>query len=495
MNLSLLNLKRIRLIYQLFFFFSFIILIFLATPYIWEKEGFDYLPYPLTFFLELSPLHSISILLSTWTIYKNLIISLFIIVLTLFFGRIFCGWICPFGTLHQFISNLFHYKSKNIKINLYKKIYKIKYFILIFFLISALLSLNLEGFLEPLSLMYRSLATGIFPILTSNFIQANYSHAWFMGIFFLILLSLNFIFPRFWCRVLCPLGALFGLLSFSPLFKINKKEGCTNCLKCLKNCQGGDEPHKEHYHRECIVCLNCIDPCPENVLSYSFLGKITEKGKLDISRRGLIFTILGSIIIPPLFKTSAGRARFLNFKTIRPPGAISEEEFLKRCIKCGSCMKVCPTNALHPAFGETTFEGIWTPVLIPKIGYCAQNCNLCGLACPSGAIKPFTIEEKITKPIRIGSAVIDPSRCLPYAYGTPCIVCEEVCPTSPKAIYFVEKEVMVRGEIKKLKQPVVDLKYCWGCGICETRCPIFSHPAIYVISSGETREEKNKILL
>lgn len=495
MNSSLLNLKKIRLIYQLFFFFAFLILIFLSTPFIWKSENLDSLPYPLSFFLELSPLHSISILLSTGTIYKDLIISLSVIILTLFFGRIFCGWICPLGTLHQFISNIFHHKNKNLKINLYKKIYKIKYFILIFFLISALLSLNLEGFLEPLSLMYRSIAISFLPIFISNFIKVEYSHSWFIGIFFIFLLSLNFIFPRFWCRVLCPLGALLGILSFSPLFKINKKDGCTSCNKCIKNCQGGDEPHKEHYHRECIVCLNCIDPCPEKVLSYSFMGKITEKGKLDLERRSLLFTIFGSFLIPFIIKSSAGRKRFLNYQMIRPPGAIPEDEFLEKCIKCGSCMKICPTNALHPAFGETTFEGIWTPVLIPKIGYCTQNCNLCSLACPSGAIKPFTIEEKISKPIRIGSAVIDPARCLPYAYGTPCIVCEEVCPTSPKAIYFVEKEVNVRGEIKKLKQPVVDLKYCWGCGICENRCPVSSHPAIYVISSGETREEKNKILL
>lgn len=488
------NLKKIRLLYQIFFLFSFIILIFLSTPFIWKEESYDSIPYPLTFFLEISPLHSISILLSSGTIYKGLILSLYTIILTLIFGRIFCGWVCPLGTINQFISWLFHKKS-DYKINVYKNIYKIKYYLLFFFLISSIFSLNLEGFLEPLSLTYRSFATSIIAIITSNFLKSSYSHGYFLGIFFLFILSLNFIFPRFWCRVLCPLGALLGLLSFSPIFKINKKEGCTSCLKCLKDCQGGDEPHKEHYHKECIVCLNCIDKCPENVLSYSFLGNISEKGKVDLSKRTLLFGIFGSILFPLLIKSSAGRKRFLNYKMIRPPGALSEEEFLKKCIKCSSCMKICPTNALHPAFGETTFEGIWTPVLIPKMGYCSQNCNLCSLVCPTGAIKPFSIEEKIVKPIRIGSAVIDTSRCLPFAYGTPCIVCEEVCPTSPKSIYFIEKEVKVRGEIKKLKQPFVDLKYCWGCGICEAKCPVQAHPAIYVISSGETREPSNKILL
>lgn len=489
------KLKEIRLIYQIFFFFSFIFLSIIATPFLWKQEEFNFIPYPLRFFFEISPLNSISLLLSAKTIYKGMIISIFTIILTLLFGRIYCGWICPFGSLHQFISWLFHRNENYKKLNLYKAFYKTKYYILIFFLISCILSLNLEGFLEPNSFFYRSIISSIYPIIFSNFIKSTYSYGWFLGILFFFILSLNFLIPRFWCRVICPLGALLGIFSFSPLFKIEKKNGCTGCLKCIKSCQGGDEPYKEHYHRECIVCLNCLNECPENILSYSFLGKITEKGKLNLSRRVLFFTILSSFIFPEMLKNSAGRKRFLNPKMIRPPGSLEEKEFLKKCIKCGSCMKICPTNALHPSFGETPIEALWTPILIPKIGYCAEACNLCSLVCPTGAIKPFTIEEKITKPIRIGSAIIDQSKCLPYSFGTPCIVCEEVCPTSPKSIYFEEKEIFTRDGSKKIKLPKVDLKYCTGCGICENKCPVTTSPAIYIISSGETREPSNKILL
>jgi formate hydrogenlyase subunit 6/NADH:ubiquinone oxidoreductase subunit I len=158
-------------------------------------------------------------------------------------------------------------------------------------------------------------------------------------------------------------------------------------------------------------------------------------------------------------------------------------------------MKACPTNALQPAFAQGGVEGLWTPVLVPRVGYCAQNCNLCGRACPTGAIRRFTVEEKVGAPIRIGAAVIDPGRCLPFAYGRPCIVCEEMCPTSPKAIFFEEVEVEWRGEKRRLKRPRVDLKQCWGCGICETKCPVGSRPAIYVIPSGESREERDRLLL
>ncbi len=109
-------------------------------------------------------------------------------------------------------------------------------------------------------------------------------------------------------------------------------------------------------------------------------------------------------------------------------------------------MKVCPNNALHPAFSEAGWEGIWTPVLVPRVGYCEPSCTLCGQVCPTGAIWEFTSQEKgwavpsrptaETRPIRLGTAFYDRGRCLPWAMATDCIVCEEWCPTSPKAVYL-----------------------------------------------------------
>ena len=104
-------------------------------------------------------------------------------------------------------------------------------------------------------------------------------------------------------------------------------------------------------------------------------------------------------------------------------------------------MRVCPTNVLQPALLEGGFEGIWDPLLINKIGYCEYNCVLCGQVCPTGAIRNISVEEKIGKkpyknPIKIGTAFFNRGRCLPWAMNRTCIVCEEVCPTSPKAIWF-----------------------------------------------------------
>ena len=151
-------------------------------------------------------------------------------------------------------------------------------------------------------------------------------------------------------------------------------------------------------------------------------------------------------------------------------------------------MKVCPNNALHPAFVQAGLEGLWTPVLVPRIGYCEPNCVLCGQVCPTGAIWELTEAEKLGSagtapaentgagaggpaagsaspnadpaagaPVKIGTAFYDRGRCLPWAMATECIVCEEWCPTSPKAITLQPADVVdSQGAVVSVRQPSVD---------------------------------------
>ncbi|HNX49791.1 MAG TPA: 4Fe-4S binding protein, partial [Thermoanaerobaculaceae bacterium] len=99
-------------------------------------------------------------------------------------------------------------------------------------------------------------------------------------------------------------------------------------------------------------------------------------------------------------------------------------------------------------------------------------------------------------PVRIGTAFVDRGRCLPWAMGTPCIVCEEMCPTDPKAIWFVEVEEPGRdGQPVRLQRPMVDPQRCTGCGICENRCPVGAKAAISISSVGESRDPLNRLVL
>ncbi|MCU0812454.1 MAG: 4Fe-4S dicluster domain-containing protein, partial [Thiobacillaceae bacterium] len=139
---------------------------------------------------------------------------------------------------------------------------------------------------------------------------------------------------------------------------------------------------------------------------------------------------------------------------IRPPGALAEEDFLARCIKCGQCMRVCPTNVIHPAGLEAGIEGLWTPRLNFRVGTsgCQHTCIACGHLCPTAAIRPISLEERTGRggfaargPLRLGTAFVDRGRCLPWAMDKPCIVCQENCPVSPKAIFTREVFNAVRA--------------------------------------------------
>jgi formate hydrogenlyase subunit 6/NADH:ubiquinone oxidoreductase subunit I len=177
-------------------------------------------------------------------------------------------------------------------------------------------------------------------------------------------------------------------------------------------------------------------------------------------------------------------------------------------------MKVCPNNAIHPTLFEAGLEGLWSPTLIMRVGYCESTCTLCSQVCPTGAIWELTEDERLgnvgagkdpaTKgfpakegePVKIGTAFYDRGRCLPWAMSIPCIVCEEFCPTSPKAIWVQEETVMRSdGTEVTVQRPRVDVDLCIGCGVCENVCPVQNEPAVYVTNIGETRSRTNQIRL
>ncbi len=313
---------------------------------------------------------------------------------------------------------------------------------------------------------------------------------------FIGIVLLNISRERFWCRYLCPLGAFLGLISRWNVVKLKiDPQKCTECNLCTIHCQTQAHPFPEEEWKspECIYCLTCSAICPTSAVCFPIKSTPEKISRVDLSRRKLIFTSILGLLAVPFFRLSPSAKRASPL-LIRPPGALPEKMFLQKCIKCGECMKACPTNALQPALTEAGPEGIWTPVLVPKIGYCEYFCSLCSQVCPTGAIRELTIEEKTQ--LKIGLAWVDKNRCIPYDLGTPCIVCEEHCPTSPKAIKLVKIEVKLPdGNIKTPVAPVIDTDLCIGCGICETKCPVVDKPAIYITSVGESRSERNQLLL
>jgi ferredoxin len=329
--------------------------------------------------------------------------------------------------------------------------------------------------------------------------------AWVVGFILVFLVGMNLVIPRFFCRVLCPLGATLGLLSRFAVWRIDRDlTKCVDCDLCLQRCEGAADPHTNLRKSECFVCFNCIDDCPYDALSFKAFAAVSgEVTYPDVDRRKLVFGGLVGLLFFPFSRRSGDLDKNFSKEVIRPPASVAEPDFLSRCIKCDQCIRVCPTNVLQPSLFESGIEGIWTPVMNMRTGYCELNCTLCGQVCPTGAIQKVPIAQKLglgeyedLGPIKVGTAFYDRGRCLPWAMDTPCVVCEEVCPTSPKAIYSREVEITNRwGEKVKLTRPYVDPELCIGCGICEHECPVKDHRAIRVTAVGETRSKERSLLL
>ena len=497
---KILSLSNIRRLYGAFFFVLFIVLV--AITDFRHMKGYE-----INLFLKIDPLIALSTLLSSWTLYKGLALSLVVIIPTLFIGRFFCSWVCPFGVLNQWVSRILlrTKAAEDYRMNTYRRLYNLKYYILSGLLGLAVLGPLQVGLFDPISLFTRTASTVLMPSALPGLYPKRfiYHGAVLLGLLFLAILFANRFIQRFWCRVLCPLGALLGLLSRFSLFRIWRDvQRCTDCMKCLRDCHGGCDPHRQIRYHECHLCMNCIDDCPEGAIHFGLQRENSSlQAPVEVNRRRLIETaVLGLALFPVLRGTVSASTRSMP-SVIRPPGSIREKDFLRRCIKCGECMRVCPTNGIQPALLEAGFEGLWTPILHNRVGYCEFECVLCGHVCPTGAIRPLSVEEKTGRgefksPVKIGTAFYDRGRCLPWAMQIECIVCEEVCPTSPKAIWFEVVEVKTRdGRTKPLKRPHLDPKICIGCGICEYRCPVQDRPAIRVSSIGETRSKLNQMLL
>ena len=222
--------------------------------------------------------------------------------------------------------------------------------------------------------------------------------------------------------------------------------------------------------------------------------KPAQDKRIDIGRRKMLGAAVVGVAGAALMKGNPlEKGKTYEAGLIRPPGSLAEEEFLDKCIRCGECMKVCPTNAVQPVMFEAGLEGLWTPVLKPEVGYCEYKCNMCTQVCPTEAIEKKTLEEK--QKIKIGLAHVDRSRCLPWAYAKACQVCYEQCPLEEKAIKLDDARVTTaKGKVLAVKQPSVSADLCIGCGICENKCPVRDTAAIRVTSSGETRNFKNQFL-
>jgi MauM/NapG family ferredoxin protein len=463
---------------------------------------------PETFFTT-NPSIMVFTSISERVVLPGLIFAAIMLMLTLILGRFYCGWICPLGTMIDLTGSL--KKRKIIPGNsANKKIRKIKFFILGVIFVFALAGIQVAWVLDPMGIVARFVSLNLIPTVTLLFdkififlirnfemygkaydvyrdlkasflgIQVHYfASSMIIFMVFAIVCAFALFVSRLWCRSLCPLGAFYSLIArFSLMRRVVYK--CISCGACTPVCRMGAITGGTKYEKgECILCMDCVYVCPVNATQFSFpkpgIKKQLEE-ETDASRKNFIILLFSS-----LFLMGSKKKKGRESPVIRPPAALKEKDFHDRCIRCGNCMKVCPTNGLQPVMLQAGFESIWTPHLVPEIGYCEYQCTLCGHVCPTGAIPKITKDKKMKT--KLGTAKVERSKCLAWEHKLECLVCEEHCPIPEKAIKVVEETF----EGKTIKKPVVDPNLCVGCGICQTKCPVRPVRAIRVTPQNADR--------
>jgi polyferredoxin len=492
-----------------------------------ESSGADQLAGGENIFFRLDPLAGMAAMLAARELISAFWPALVVVVLTVVLGRFFCGWVCPLGTLLDYFHRLFRPVARrtNAWINSYSSNNRrlsdagraTRYVVLITVLLAAMLAFPLVGFVDPFSLLVRGLTFSVDPMFYRG-VKGCFAWAgegWsrdvllpfvkkhiipFRPMIFHLtgvsaaILALIFVLElaaqRFWCRYLCPVGTLFGLLARRSLVKRVPVRVCKSCSHCAAICRmDALDPAAGFSPEACTLCMDCVDSCPKGIVSFKPRKAAKSPARpVDLSRRGVLTGLAAGIGIPGVAVAARlGRPSPVSPDLLRPPGAGDEQTFLSLCIRCGECMKVCPTNVLQPAIFEAGLSGVFSPRLAPRFiveqSFCEFGCTLCGQVCPTGAISRLT--EEVKHSLSIGKAYFDHNLCLPWAKGTkgtPCIRCEEMCPTPEKAIKVLNtfKIKGKDGEEIEIQQPYVDRDLCIGCGICESNCTIEGPAGIHV---------------
>jgi polyferredoxin len=563
-----LSVHRFRWVSQLFFLLLFLGLL---TSTFWPASGL------VSGFLLADPLIALNSAAHGFFRWEMLL-AVPIILSPLFLGRVFCGYICPMG----FLIELFGPKKDRAPRPSVRKIIRaVPLFGLVLVLVFILLRSAWFLVADPISLLTRTTTTLLYPaldrlitwignglyhvdafqggvdsvtnVLTGRLVFENgldYALQVLILAMFIAVLAFSWIERRLWCRHLCPLGALLGLIGRYALFgRVVDETKCTSCKACVRACPMDairDNGRSTDMSR-CECGLECEDVCRYGAVHWGW--KPRKQYEYDPGRRALLVgsvamfaasfgifklvrhyraiaetlaptdpaevtTAVAATTTTAMTETAtAGNALLpAGAKLIRPPGAVNEDDFLATCARCDECLKVCPTNVLQPAALEAGWEGVFTPWLDYRRGFCEYNCAECGKVCPTRSIVPLDLPVK-QKTI-IGVARIDRTLCLPWSTGEECLVCEEICPVPQKAITFggrgggaggsgqgrgrgrdseatdagAETElaaaaiaVATSSADAGLKLPRVNERHCIGCGICQYNCPVQDPVAAIVV--------------
>lgn len=478
---------------------------------------------PAELFLAIDPLVSLSTAIASRSWVWSLVSAAVILIVCVLVPRGFCGYLCPLGTTIDLFDWAVTSRTDRFRVSGEGWWVHIKYYLLAGTLIAAVGGVLVSGFFSAIPVITRAL------LFIGEPMQSGMVRGWHLVpglnaghfvsiVLFLAVLCLGFMRPRFWCKYVCPSGAVFSL---GNLFRVTERKvesSCIHCNKCVEICPfDAIKPDFTTRETDCTMCQSCGGVCPTHAIKFVERWNVVElklpddppTGETAIGRRGFMSlaagtaaaTVGGASVAAATKVFGAGLGRADATLPVRPPGSVPEQEFLQMCIRCGECFKACPNNVLQPLAFEQGLEGLWTPQVVADWAGCESSCNACGQVCPTGAIRALPLEEK--KVARMGLAIVNQQTCLPIAGREECDLCVQECDAAGyHAIEYMQVGTEVDDDGVPIEgtgmlAPVVVDDRCVGCGLCQTRCyainvkekHLLSESAI-IIEAGSGKEDR-----
>jgi len=421
------------------------------------------------------------------------LVPLAVLAASLLIPRFFCSRLCPMGTLIDLAGLLRRRPGRSLR-----RLKFAKYGLLAGAAAGAAAGLPLAAFITPLPLLCR--ASGGLADLASGL--SGEGALWLAAAAAIIGLSL--VRRRFWCNYLCPSGALVSLVSRFSLVRRRRSGGCNRCGRCAVACDfDAVLPETFDAGPDCACCGACARVCKQGAIDFALRRSAARKAAApspahaSIDRRQFIAgaAIAGGALAAGWPLVLAGRPA-----PHRPPGALPEDEFLARCLRCGLCARNCPGPAISPMGIESGLATWGTPEIVPWRAGCSPACNNCGRVCPTGAIRHLPLERKNLEVM--GTARHRKDLCLPWREEDDCVLCRDICAeaghhaiTSEERVVYLQDtgEDSAPGPMALLHVPSVDASKCVGCGLCVMICrqknvverKTLSEPAIAVTPKGQ----------
>ncbi len=448
------------------------------------------------FFLSIDPLVSLSTGIASRAWVWSLASAGIILAVCVFIPRGFCGYLCPLGTLIDLFDWLVGSRVIRFRVSGDGWWVHIKYYILLGVLVAAGFGVLLSGLVAAIPVITRGLLFFVAPFqngAANGWHQVpplHWGHVLSISLFIGVL-CLGLMRPRFWCKYVCPGGAVFSLGNLLRVTERKVESSCIHCNKCVEICPfDAIKPDFTTRTTDCTFCQTCGGVCPTQAIT--FVGRwatldmktVNEPPthETPLGRRGFLSAGIGVASSLAAGTVAAFTTRSFgadldspgSLRLVRPPGSVPEREFLQMCIRCGECFKACPSDVLQPLGFQQGFEGLWTPYVNADWAGCASSCNGCGQVCPTGAIRALPLEEK--RHARMGLAFLNLQTCLPHVGKEACQLCVDECTSAGyNAIEFTQ----VGTEVDDAGQPIegtgflaplmIDEK-CVGCGLRQTRC-------------------------